>query len=365
MSYVPHLFAGSETMVFAASVLIQATVVILFVLLLGRWLRHQPALRHSVLLGGLMCVCFCPVGTYLADRIDVPLVSIALPSAPASHAERKAPPATRESATAYSSAEAPDTFQLLPPIVTAGPPAISPDVLKVNSTPSTPPVSEKVIGASDTLLADQTPRALSGSEITDGLDWTKVANVAGLIWLVGMAVISIRLLLAWRYLSRLRSGAYPLHQQEVPQLQQVSERVLRAVPARQLPPLFVSDQVKGPISLGLFQPAIVLPTKLTLALNSSQLGDVLIHETAHIHRHDHVVVLMQRLAGVFFWPFPLVRQLNAKIDQAREDVCDNYVLRHTQASQYSRMLLELTEGVAPSQAIPLAVGLWQCRRKLE
>ena len=59
MNYVPHLFAGSETMIFAASVLIQATLVILFALLLGRWLRHQPALRHSILLGGLMCVCFC------------------------------------------------------------------------------------------------------------------------------------------------------------------------------------------------------------------------------------------------------------------------------------------------------------------
>ena len=100
------------------------------------------------------------------------------------------------------------------------------------------------------------------------------------------------------------------------------------------------------------------------ALNSSQLRDVLVHEMAHIHRHDHVVVLLQRLAGALFWPFPLVWRLNTKIDEAREDVCDNYVLRHTDASQYSRMLLELTERAAP-QAIPLAIGLWKCRRKLE
>ena len=71
------LFVGSEMMIFAASVLIQATLVILFALLLERWLRYQPALRHSVLIGALMCVCLCPLATHLADRVDVPGVSIA------------------------------------------------------------------------------------------------------------------------------------------------------------------------------------------------------------------------------------------------------------------------------------------------
>ena len=178
-------------------------------------------------------------------------------------------------------------------------------------------------------------------------------------------MISIRLLLAWRYLSRLRSSAFPLDEQGLPQLRQLSKEVLRAVPAKRLPPLLVSDRVNGPISLGLLRPAIVLPREMTLALNASQLRGVLIHETAHIHRHDHVVVLLQRLADAFLWPFPLVWRLNAKIDEAREDVCDNYVLCHTEASQYSRMLLELTERAAPPQAIPLAIGLWKCRRQLE
>ncbi|MBC8291407.1 MAG: M56 family metallopeptidase [Planctomycetes bacterium] len=201
--------------------------------------------------------------------------------------------------------------------------------------------------------------------ITEGFVWPAVASIAWLIWLVGIAVIATRLLLACRYLNRLRSSAAALDAQSLPQIRQMSEEVLRAVAAKRLPPLLVSDQLKGPISLGLFRPAIILPLEMVRALNASQLRDVLIHEMAHIHRHDHVVVLLQRLTGAIFWPFPLVLRLNAKIDEAREDVCDNYVLRHTDASQYSRMLLELTERAAPPQAIPLAIGLWECRRKLE
>lgn len=371
MNYVPHFFAGSETLIFAASVLIQATVVILIALLLGRWLRHKPVLRHSVLLGGLLCVCFCPVTTYLAGRIDVPLISINWPSNPVSLPCQTGPAEALDSEAVPSREsvslpeETPNTVASLPPIDTTAQPVLAPDVFELDAT-LFQSVPETVAGASGTVLPGEAPRVLSGNEIIRRVLWKNVANIAGLIWLAGMVVMSLRLFLAWRYLSRLRSAAVSLDEQALPQLRQVIEDVLRAVAAKRLPPLLVSDQLKGPISLGLFRPAIVLPKEMTRALDASQLRDILIHETAHIHRHDHVVVLLQRLAGTFFWPFPLVWRLNTKINEAREDVCDNYVLRDTEASQYSRMLLELTERAAPPPpAIPLAIGLWECRRKLE
>ena len=98
MNYVPHLFTGSETMVFAANVLIQATLVIVLTLLLGRLLQRQPALRHSVLLGGLICVLLFPTATYLADRMDTVLISIPWPSIPDSHPQ----PQERDLVSAHS-----------------------------------------------------------------------------------------------------------------------------------------------------------------------------------------------------------------------------------------------------------------------
>ena len=94
MNDVPQLFAGNETMLSVMSVLIQTTLVIALVLLSGRLLRRQPLLRHSVLLGGLVCVCLCPVATYVADRMDAPLISIAWPSGPVSEAQRTVPSST-------------------------------------------------------------------------------------------------------------------------------------------------------------------------------------------------------------------------------------------------------------------------------
>lgn len=383
-----HLFTDDETMIFVASVLIQASLVIVLALLSGHWLRHQPVLRHSVLVGGLICVLACPLARSLANLIDAPLISIAWPvhdSDPtdlsstsreaADVSERTADeslPArwpsevagTRASTNLGGDRQEPTAGEFSPEFSSAAAPSpesiaaqpVSPGML--DSVPRQP-AREPVIGATEPVLR------VSGSDVTHSSVWKNVAGIAGLIWLAGMAVIAIRLLLAWRYLRYLRLRASVLDTHSLAEFRKMSEEVLQAVTAKRLPPLLVSDELKGPISLGLFRPAIILPVEMIQALSASQLRDVLIHELAHIHRHDHVVVLLQRLAGAVFWPFPLVRLLNAKIDQAREDVCDNYVLRHSEASQYSRMLLQITERASLPQAIPLAIGLWTCRRKLE
>ena len=106
MNYVPQLFADNETMLFVASVLIQATLVIVFALLSGRLLRHRPPQRHSILLGGLVCVSLCPVATYVADRMDAPLISIAWPSGPVSESHRTVPSSTFREADNVSLPEA-------------------------------------------------------------------------------------------------------------------------------------------------------------------------------------------------------------------------------------------------------------------
>lgn len=381
MHYVSELFAGNEATHFIVSVLIQATLVIVLALSAGRVLRHQPLLRHSVLLGGLLCVCFCPAASYLADRVGVPLISITSPSNLASDTTR---PGRSTKSREATTDPAPDAVAIaLEPIpsartaedsilldlsqsdVLSAPQTVSlPDSSPVSGTASKQSASEQVTIASEPELPDDTLTVSAGSEIATGSLWTADLTIVGWIWLTGLAVISVRLWLAWRYLSRLRSNASSLDKQSLSLLREVREQVLQAVAAKHLPAVLVSDALQGPISLGLLRPAIILPTKMIAALNASQFRDVLIHETAHIHRRDHLVVLIQRLAGAVFWPFPLVRRLNTKIDEAREDVCDNYVLRNTEASRYSRMLLELTERAAP-QVIPLSIGLRNCRRQLE
>ena len=57
--------------------------------------------------------------------------------------------------------------------------------------------------------------------------------------------------------------------------------------------------------------------------------------------------------------------LNRDLARAREEVCDNYVLRHGNAPRYARTLLELSQSLAGVSSNPTALGLFHCRWRLE
>ena len=68
---------------------------------------------------------------------------------------------------------------------------------------------------------------------------------------------------------------------------------------------------------------------------------VLIHEFAHIQRRDPWVLRLQRLVTIPLWFHPLVHWMNRELDRAREELCDNHVLRDSSPSNYAETLLAL------------------------
>ena len=95
-------------------------------------------------------------------------------------------------------------------------------------------------------------------------------------------------------------------------------------------------ELAGPITIGVFRPLVILPENLLDTLDPRGLRDVLVHEFAHALRRDPLVGLLQRLAAAVFWPYPPVHLLNRRLAWAREEVCDNYVLRQGDAAELCR-----------------------------
>ena len=52
-----------------------------------------------------------------------------------------------------------------------------------------------------------------------------------------------------------------------------------------------------PLAVGFSRPSVVLPERLIGVASENEIRDVLVHEVAHIVRRDHLVVLLQELAG--------------------------------------------------------------------
>jgi hypothetical protein len=75
--------------------------------------------------------------------------------------------------------------------------------------------------------------------------------------------------------------------------------------------------------------------------------------------------LYQRLLSAAFWFHPLVHLANRQLDRAREDLCDNFVLRAAAPTEYARTLLTFAESYQPLHAGLLAPMMGQARGALE
>ena len=152
----------------------------------------------------------------------------------------------------------------------------------------------------------------------------------------------------------------PLHE---PRQKLLVHRVADAVGLRKLPPVFLSHRAGVPVSIGLLRPAIVLPAAMPREPDDGQLQAVLLHEAAHIARHDHWMGVGQRLAAVLFWWNPLVHWLCDEISEVREEICDNHVvLIQGEGRPLARILVHLAARVTTGPRLPSTVGVLEPER---
>ena len=119
--------------------------------------------------------------------------------------------------------------------------------------------------------------------------------------------------------------------------------VARMLSPARLPEICLSPDVRSPLVVGPLHPRVVLPEQLFEHSTSQQFRAIILHECAHILRHDLWIHMVQRFAEVLFWVHPLVFLLNRRLHDALEEVCDNYVLAQTDGPAYAETLLTVAK----------------------
>lgn len=87
--------------------------------------------------------------------------------------------------------------------------------------------------------------------------------------------------------------------------------------------LFVSDHVSGPMTLGALRPIVLVPVGFLTALPPAQVEAILLHELAHIRRHDFLFGLIQTAIRTVLYFNPAVIMISRQIDEDREEACDD------------------------------------------
>jgi beta-lactamase regulating signal transducer with metallopeptidase domain len=106
--------------------------------------------------------------------------------------------------------------------------------------------------------------------------------------------------------------------------------------------LLESRAIDDPVTVGVFHPAIILPSKVIPTLDEADLTAILAHEYSHIRRKDFLVHLLCQLTAVPVAWHPGIQYVMSKISQTRELACDDYAAaRLGKRIAYARTLLRL------------------------
>ena len=98
--------------------------------------------------------------------------------------------------------------------------------------------------------------------------------------------------------------------------------------------LLESCLAEVPVVIGYLRPAILVPVGLLAGLPAAQVEAILLHELAHIRRHDYLVNLLQMFVEGLLFYHPAVWWISAVIRAERENCCDDVVVA-TQGDAYA------------------------------
>ena len=169
------------------------------------------------------------------------------------------------------------------------------------------------------------------------------------IWLLGVAVMAVRLgLCVWR-VSRIvrRSTEVP------PGVIAECRAVAAALGCRQAVRVVQSAEVRAPCLTGLFQPRLLLPEGNCEETDRTDLRAILAHELAHAGRHDLVWNVVLHLVSILLWFHPLAWRMRAAHLAACDAVCDAVAADLVgDVDSYGRTLARLALQVAGPAPVP-------------
>jgi uncharacterized protein (TIGR03435 family) len=205
------------------------------------------------------------------------------------------------------------------------------------------------ISAAASRAVRNVPASLSAA--TYGVAGTPLLPWVVAVWIGGTILFWLRLIRGWIFAERLRYRLVrpaPREWQEV--LDRLKARIRFLRPVR----LLVSPLVQAPAVVGWLRPVVLAPVGALAGLAPEQVEALLLHELAHIRRHDYLVNIAQSAIEALLFYHPAVWWVSSEIRAERELCCDDMaVSAGGDAVVFARALARLElESASPSHLNP-------------
>lgn len=196
----------------------------------------------------------------------------------------------------------------------------------------------QLFSGADTLLPAEVP---APGLLASWQEWALAnARWVALAWIAGMLIFSLRLAgglyMVWSIKTSVKEPDDPRWLEKLNNL--CSTLKLRI-------PVAIKESVKvsSPVVMGYFKPIIIFPLGLLQGLHTDEVEAILLHELAHIKRHDYLLNLLVSLLQVLFFYHPAYWWLQRQLDNEREYSCDDLVLGQTNGLTLIKALTSVKE----------------------
>ena len=155
------------------------------------------------------------------------------------------------------------------------------------------------------------------------------------LYCIGSLILFGRVLLGWRTMTRIARSGKRVDLHPALRLQLIQTKV----------PVYESEIVATPMTVGIFSPRIILPVSWR-TWPQEKLNAVLAHEFSHVRRRDTLIVPLAHLNCCLYWFHPLAWWLERTLASTAELACDDEAVRTIGGTRYyAEVLLDMARAV--------------------
>jgi beta-lactamase regulating signal transducer with metallopeptidase domain len=183
-----------------------------------------------------------------------------------------------------------------------------------------PEPDEAPADAADLATPSDLPAAAAPEPARAAPSWTG--------YLVPLWLLTALLWLAWNGVHLLRFRRLLRYAVPAPAgVQEQARELAWQLGLRHCPPVLLVPGAVPPMVWGLGpRPRLLFPAALLERLDEGQRASLLLHELAHVRRHDHWVRLLELAVVPLYWWHPVVWWARRELHEAEEQCCDAWVV---------------------------------------
>ena len=337
---IPQLLDALARVPFVVGVLTRGSLLVLMAVGLTRLLARAPAAaRHLVWSLSVVGLLLLPASTLIPWRLEL------TPLAAARDALGLTPPGIASSGT-NERAAASDARQERSRSSLASPSA-SASVERAASIDE----PERSVCTESLVLSHRLRIVIAGdltSRLRDPATLLVIAWIGGMMWMFGRLGVGVA------HVRRMVRQSVPADGAAWHALADQARRSMRAPTGARI---VISSRAAMPFTYGLLRPVIVLPASAE-EWTDDRRRSVLLHEFAHLRRHDLLTNAIVQLACAVYWFHPLVSLAGRRVRIEAERACDALVVAAgTRPSDYAGDLLEIARTMRSGSTAAVALAM--------